>query len=62
MQEIQPGGILFVDDYFINMNKGDCPVRDILEDAAALAGCSLKEYKTYAPFARAFVVLKEDKK
>lgn len=55
---LKPGAMLFVDDYFFNMHSGISNVDEYLKSAEDKYQGYFKEYKTYAPFARAFVYLK----
>ena len=54
------GGVLFVDDFFFNMKKGNCPILDIIKDIEQKDNCRLVEFQTYAPFARAFFVIRDE--
>lgn len=52
-----PGGLLFLDDYFLNIVDNRLWQEDALERAAADAGRTLRPFNTYPPCARAFIVL-----
>jgi hypothetical protein len=56
-KNICPGGLLFHDDFFINLGSGDIISETIINRAAETAGRRLVQYNTYPPFARAFVVI-----
>jgi len=60
LSRMRPGGAVFIDDFFVNMNLGYCEVLNILEEAAKKWGLRLLDYGTYAPCAKAFIVVKDD--
>ena len=57
LPHMQPGGLLFADDYFANIGDGDFVTGEILTAAAQQTNRKLIEYQTYPPCARAFVVM-----
>jgi hypothetical protein len=56
LPKIVSGGMLFMDDLFVNMAKGRCETMECLEARAAAHGRRLMMYQTYPPCARAFLV------
>jgi hypothetical protein len=57
LKNICSGGILFHDDFFVNVGSGELLSEKIITTAANAAGRRLVGYNTYPPFARAFIVI-----
>ncbi|MFA5316101.1 MAG: class I SAM-dependent methyltransferase [Dehalococcoidales bacterium] len=60
LPRMKPSGVIFVDDLFVNMHTGRCEVLNILEKEAKKNNLKLIEYNTYAPCAKAFIVVKDE--
>ena len=61
LSKMRPGGVIFIDDFFVNMNIGTCDVLNILEEEAKRNNIRLIDFNTYAPSAKAFIVVKDEK-
>lgn len=59
LSRMQLGGVLFIDDFFINMSRGVCVALNILEKEAKNNNIRLIDFNTYAPCAKAFIVTKK---
>ena len=59
LSKIRPGGVIFIDDFFINMHHGTCEVLNILEKEAKRGNIKLIDFNTYAPTAKAFIAVKK---
>ena len=59
LSRIRPGGVIFIDDFFINMHHGVCEVLNMLEKEAKGKNIRLLDFNTYAPSAKAFLVVKK---
>ncbi len=53
---IKDGGFLFIDDFYTNVATGEMHVKSMLYKVAAKSGKELHHYKSYPPFAEAFIV------
>lgn len=60
LPRMRPSGVIFVDDFFVNMHTGACEVLSVLEKEAGKNNLKLIDYNTYAPCAKAFIVVKDD--
>jgi hypothetical protein len=59
MPRMRPGGVLFVDDFFVNMHHGTCEVLAMLEREAERSKVRLVEFQAYPPAAKALIVTRE---
>ena len=56
---LTPVGIVFIDDYFTNMEKGGVVIEDLWNRSLKQYGKKATPFQTYPPFAKAFVVTNE---
>lgn len=56
LEIIRPGGVLFIDDYFSNFSKGYPAIKEVLEREVVEKELRLLDFKSYPPFAKAFIV------
>ena len=61
LSRMRPAGVIFIDDFFVNMHLGTCEVLNILEEEAKRNNIRLIDFNTYAPSAKAFIVVKDEK-
>ena len=58
LPRMRPSGVIFVDDFFVNMHAGSCEALNILEKEAEKNNFRLIDFNTYAPCAKAFIVVR----
>ena len=57
-ENIIPGGVIFVDDYYTNFGSGNAVVHDLLTEAIKSKGLKLIQHGFYPPFAKSYIICK----
>lgn len=59
VKNLRSGGLLFVDDYFTNLENGVHKVEEMLSKSLASNGKKRVFFNTYPPFAQAYLIFEE---